>query len=88
MVKGGLEMKHGQAIVLCNSYQCLNFIACSLNLQMVYTDDHYFHDFIIVKIRKSHSKSEQIMQMYFKAFEGGILTDFYEKKAILFIPTF
>ena len=86
--KGHLKMKHGQAVLLCNSYQCSYFIAFNLHFQMVYTDDHYFHDFIIVKIRKSHPKSEQIMQMYSRTFEGGILTDFYEKKAVLYMKTY
>ena len=57
------KLQTGQAVILCNSYNCPLYQAFMCNLKLIYSDDHQFHSFQSYFIRKAHSHSKQISKV-------------------------
>lgn len=57
------KVQTGQAVLLCHSFNCPLYIISNPHIQFIYTDDHYFHSFLTLSVRKSHSHSNQIYKL-------------------------
>lgn len=54
------KLRNGQAVILCNSINCQQFIMFNPHIQFVYTKDHLYHSFIGPMIKKSHPYAKQV----------------------------
>ena len=54
------KLRSGQAVILCNSFNCQQFIMFNPHIQFVYTEDHLYHSFIGPMVNKSHPYAKQI----------------------------
>ena len=57
------KLQNGDAIILCNSYMCSIYQKFFTNLKLTYTQDHYFHSFKTLMVKKSHSHSLKIYKL-------------------------
>ena len=58
-----IKFQNGQAVILCNSYNCRFHQKLNPHLKLIYSDDHQFHSFTTLKVKKSHSHSLQIYKL-------------------------
>ena len=57
------KLEIGQAVVLADSYECRMFKICFSHLNLIFSDDHYFSQFQVLRISKSHSHSLKIYKL-------------------------
>ena len=57
------KVQTGQTVLLCHSLNCPLYIISNPHIQFIYTDDHHFHSFLTLSVRKSHSHSNQIYKL-------------------------
>ena len=58
-----IKFQTGQAVILCNSYNCPIYQIINPHLKLIYSDDHQFHSFTTLKVKKSHSHSLKIFKL-------------------------
>ena len=58
-----IKFQTGQSVILCNSYTCPSLQEFSPHLKLIYSDDHQFHSFATLGVRKSHSHSFKIYKL-------------------------
>ena len=57
------KFRRGQAVIFCLSFNCKYFQSKNINLHLVYTEQHYYHGFRCLYVKKSHSHSKQIHKL-------------------------
>ena len=55
-----IKMSTGQAVILCNSFNCPFYKLVNPHLRLVNTEDHYFHNYECLRFSQFHSHSKQI----------------------------
>ena len=58
-----IKFQTGQAVILCNSYNCLLNQKLNPHLNLINSDDHQFHSFAALGVIKSHSYSLKIYKL-------------------------
>ena len=58
-----IKFQTGQAVILCNPYNCPIVQKLNPHLKLIYSDDHQFHSFATLKVIKSHSHSFKIYKL-------------------------
>ena len=58
-----IKMSTGQAVILCNSFNCQFYKLVNPHLRLFNTEDHYFHNYEYLRFSKFHSHSKQIKRM-------------------------
>ena len=62
-IENKIKFQIGQAVILCDSYDCSKFLILFLHLKLSYSNDHYIHSFSTLSVRKSHSHSLKIYKL-------------------------
>ena len=58
-----IKFQTGQAVILCNSYNCPFYQKLNPHLKLIYSDDHQFYSFLTLKVENSHSHSLKIYKL-------------------------
>ena len=57
------KFRRGQAVIFCVSFNCKYFQLNNNHLNLVYTEQHYYHGFRCLYVIKSHSHSKKINKL-------------------------
>ena len=58
-----IKFQIGQAVLICNSFDCPLYLMCNPHLKLSYSNDHHIHQFITLRVRKFHSHSLKIYKL-------------------------
>lgn len=57
------QLENGEAVLICQSYRCPVHLMYNPHINLIYTDHHYFHGFLTLRVNKYHSHSRQIYKL-------------------------
>ena len=61
--KNIIKFQIGQAVILCNSFNCPFYLMLNPRIKLSYSNDHHIQQFISLRVRKSHSHSLKIYKL-------------------------